>query len=158
MFDLIKKHKPHWVIGENVTGLIKMGLDDVLSDLENENYSTRAFIIPAIAVNGRHQRDRLWIIGNLNSGDGYRERRPQPEGKNIAQRQSEKNVEEGNQWVAELVSRNVAQRFDTYAEARRVLDGIPDRLDRTSALGNAVVPQIPEMIGYAILQAELTPY
>ncbi len=33
-------------------------------------------------------------------------------------------------------------------------DGIPDRVDRTSALGNAVVPQIPELIGRAILQAE----
>lgn len=36
----------------------------------------------------------------------------------------------------------------------RVADGVPSRVDRLKALGNAVVPQIPEMIGYAILQAE----
>ena len=30
---------------------------------------------------------------------------------------------------------------------------VPDRLDRLSAIGNAVVPQIPELIGRAILQA-----
>jgi DNA (cytosine-5)-methyltransferase 1 len=36
----------------------------------------------------------------------------------------------------------------------RVVDGFPGRMDQCGALGNAVVPQIPEMIGHAILQAE----
>ena len=33
-------------------------------------------------------------------------------------------------------------------------DGIPNRVDRLRALGNAVVPQIPEIIGRAIMAAE----
>jgi DNA (cytosine-5)-methyltransferase 1 len=37
----------------------------------------------------------------------------------------------------------------------RVANGVPRRVDRLKALGNAVVPQIPEMIGRAILAAEL---
>jgi len=36
----------------------------------------------------------------------------------------------------------------------RVADGIPNRLDRLKQLGNSLVPQIPEMIGYAILEQE----
>ena len=36
----------------------------------------------------------------------------------------------------------------------RVAHGVPKRVDRLKALGNSVVPQIPEMIGYAILEAE----
>ena len=36
----------------------------------------------------------------------------------------------------------------------RVAHGVPDGMDRIGSLGNAVVPQIPEMIGYAILEAE----
>ncbi len=35
----------------------------------------------------------------------------------------------------------------------RVANGVPDRAHRLKALGNAVVPQIPELIGYAILKS-----
>jgi len=35
----------------------------------------------------------------------------------------------------------------------RVANGVPGRVDRLRALGNAVVPQIPEMIGRAIMDA-----
>ena len=35
----------------------------------------------------------------------------------------------------------------------RVADGIPKRVDRLKQLGNSVVPQIPELIGNAILEA-----
>jgi len=34
-------------------------------------------------------------------------------------------------------------------------DGIPNRMDRVHAIGNAVVPQIPELIGRAILASRL---
>jgi DNA (cytosine-5)-methyltransferase 1 len=39
-------------------------------------------------------------------------------------------------------------------ELGRVADGIRDRSHRLKGLGNAVVPQIPELIGRAILEAE----
>lgn len=35
----------------------------------------------------------------------------------------------------------------------RVAHGVPNRVDRLAELGNAVVPQIPEIIGHAILQS-----
>ncbi len=40
-------------------------------------------------------------------------------------------------------------------ELGRVANGIPDRMDRLTRLGNTVIPQIPEAIGRAILAYEL---
>jgi DNA (cytosine-5)-methyltransferase 1 len=42
--------------------------------------------------------------------------------------------------------------WKTESELGRVADGISDRSHRLKSLGNAVVPQIPEIIGRAILQ------
>ena len=66
MLRLIAEVRPAWVICENVTGHIKLGLDQVLSDLEAEGYSSRTFIIPACAVNAPHRRDRVWIVADTN--------------------------------------------------------------------------------------------
>ena len=67
MFRLIRECRPAWVCGENVAGLIKLGLDEVLSDLEGEGYATRTFNLPACAVGAPHIRQRLWIIAHADS-------------------------------------------------------------------------------------------
>ena len=77
MFRLIRECRPTWVIGENVAGIIKLGLDEVLSDLESEGYATRTFNIPACAVGAPHLRQRLWIVAHSDSDsepDGYGQR------------------------------------------------------------------------------------
>jgi len=64
MFRLVKECRPTWVIGENVSGHIKLGLDTVLEDLESEGYSTRAFSISASSIGANHKRERVWIVGH----------------------------------------------------------------------------------------------
>lgn len=44
--------------------------------------------------------------------------------------------------------------WGTEPDVGRVAHGVSSRVDRLSGLGNAVVPQIPELIGRAILEAE----
>jgi DNA (cytosine-5)-methyltransferase 1 len=44
--------------------------------------------------------------------------------------------------------------WDAEPDVGRVVNGVSCRVDRLKGLGNAVVPQIPEMIGRAILAAE----
>jgi len=69
MFRLVKECRPTWVIGENVGGHIKLGLDTVLENLESEGYSARTFSISASSIGANHQRERVWIIANKNVED-----------------------------------------------------------------------------------------
>jgi len=58
-------------------------------------------------------------------------------------------------WAAdELVHGRLGQAWSSEPDVGRVAHGVPARVDRLRALGNAVVPQIPELIGRAILSAE----
>lgn len=68
MFRVIQLAKSKWVIIENVRGLLTqsggMVFDQVCFDLEAINYEVQAFIIPAVAKNAPHRRDRVWIIAH----------------------------------------------------------------------------------------------
>jgi DNA (cytosine-5)-methyltransferase 1 len=74
MFAVIRNVKPAWVVAENVRGLVTwndgMVLEQVCSDLESEGYEVQPLIIPAVAVNAPHRRDRVWIIACNTEHDG----------------------------------------------------------------------------------------
>ena len=61
---IVEAKRPDWCVFENVYGHIKLGLDEVLSDLEDIGYATRPFVVPACSVNAPHKRNRVWIVGN----------------------------------------------------------------------------------------------
>jgi len=63
MLRVIQELKPTWVCGENVAGIIHMGIDTVLSDLERAGYQCQVLVIPACSVNAPHRRDRCFILG-----------------------------------------------------------------------------------------------
>jgi len=80
MFGVIRNVKPEWVIAENVRGLVTwnegMVLEQVCTDLESEGYEVQPFIIPAVAVNAPHRRDRVWIVAyNKSPGTGQHQPR-----------------------------------------------------------------------------------
>lgn len=171
MFSLIKKHRPTWVIGENVVGHISMGLDEVLSDLESCGFATRALDIPACAVGAPHIRHRVWIlahaesggerreVGNLREADGRQGRtlflKPDSASEISANADSSGRSEQrwGQPIYAKLIASQRGGWWGVEPSMGRVAHGVPNRVDRLKALGNAVVPQIPELIGRAILEA-----
>ena len=61
-FRIIKELRPTWVIGENVSGHIKLGLDAVQEDLESQGYSLRTFSVSASSIGANHQRERIWTV------------------------------------------------------------------------------------------------
>jgi DNA (cytosine-5)-methyltransferase 1 len=133
---LIGEIRPKIVIVENVSALLSRGMDRVLGDLAALGYDAEWHCIQASDVGAKHIRDRVWIVGFM--ADAAREWRLQCWGEQLAQdRETQRKIRE---W------------FDQ-SEPVRVAHGVPDRTHRIKALGNAVVPQIPEIIGRAILSS-----
>lgn len=62
MYRVIQETRPTWVIGENVAGFVNMELDQCIVDLESAGYEVEPLIIPAVAVDAPHRRDRVWIV------------------------------------------------------------------------------------------------
>ena len=176
---LVAELRPTWVIGENVAGHISMGLDDVLSDLEGQGYACRSFVIPACAVGAFHRRDRCWTVAHAsqlqrNGSQHYDIGHSKGTGK--VQNVSKFRNGNGNQDVAHAHKPGsqghgrLRQCSDKWSfgtqrwsepgkwlpkpDVGRVAHGVPRRVDRLKALGNAVVPQVVQMIGHAILEAE----
>lgn len=173
--------RPTWGVFENVAGHISMGLDEVLSDLADEGYAAWTCIIPACAVDAPHRRDRVWIMahtrhagflqrgqhvdgGKVSDKQGRVRRdvlsgRPQREvlanpDSNGRQRQRAERHSKGSPRLCGGKTRWETHTWSTEPAVGRVAYGIPRRVDRLRGLGNAVVPQIPEMIGYAILESK----
>ena len=126
MFRIIKEAKPRFILAENVAGLIQLGLDSVLLDLASEGYSAGSIIIPACAVNAPHRRDRVWIMAHANSERGRG---------GECEREYATNAGEPS-GSPEL------RNWDTEPNVGRVAHGVPDRVHRLKALGNAIVPQV----------------
>lgn len=145
MFNVIKSVKPAWVLCENVTGIIPMALDEVLSDLEDKAYTTQTFIIPACSLNAPHRRERVWILAHSD--------------KSRLQENKQKSC------ASKRIFKKTSNHFDGFVSiggvdpTRKCLkvrrgDGFPEGVDRLKGLGNAVVPQIVEEIGMCILGSD----
>jgi len=86
---IIASKRPSWVVLENVYGHISLGLDSVLTDLESEGYTTRTFVVPAVAVGAPHKRNRVWIVGHTE--DNGRDRGTEATGREGAESQQDES-------------------------------------------------------------------
>ena len=123
---LVREIRPRYVIAENVSALRSKGLNVVLSDLASVGYDAEWHCIPASAINAPHRRDRVWVMAYAQS---------------IGRAWEPRHVTKSDWWARE-------------PGVGRVVDGFPGRVDRIRCLGNALVPQIAELIGRAIIEAD----
>ncbi|HJS81337.1 MAG TPA: DNA cytosine methyltransferase [Nitrososphaera sp.] len=150
---IIGEVRPRYAIVENVTNLLAgewgTWFGRVLGDLAEVGYDAEWHCIPASAVGSFQERDRIWIVAY-----------PFSEGR--SRLVTSKNFGTIGSWRMcsekdlQSISNNPFQPGDSWPTPllRRMDDGVPSRVDRIKGLGNAVVPQIPELIGRAILEAE----
>lgn len=178
MLRVIATIKPTYVVGENVTGIIGLALDTVLSDLEAQDYTTETFIIPACGKNAWHRRDRVWIVAYANSigrqdeqkengkslCNGKRNNTTEKQSREQQQCRTRKSssfftntnntgCEEQRQPItdgSELFAPKCSSWWEVEPGMGRVVDGLPGRVDRLKGLGNAIVPQVAYEIFSAI--------
>ena len=147
MFEIIRSCRPHWVLAENVAGHISMGLDEVLSDLESEDYTVQPLIIPACAVDAPHRRDRVWIVAySIKTGRNDIQTIQCKTNVKNAQRTSTSDLGHypGDEWTwAKRDLRDLREDYD-----------LSEGMDRLGALGNAIVPQVAYQIINAMIQAD----
>lgn len=141
MFRLLSETRG-WGVFENVRGLLTSEngqyFGRILRDLASIGYTCEWFCLPAEAVGAEHIRERIWIITYPNKTQ----------------------LERG------CISKRVQQEYTNSSYSRwgkdkpgvdRALNGLSGWMDRIRGfrlerIGNAVVPQIPELIGRAIMK------
>lgn len=178
MLRIIGECRPRYAIFENVTGLLTgergKWFAQFLYDLAKIRYDAEWHCISASYLSAPHHRDRVWIIaypsiehdGKRNAGTSERQK---PEfggcigsGKVFANANAERcerfaqvahNLKQQVEFMRS--SQDHRERFNlSEPPLCGANDGVSRRLDRLKRLGNAVVPQIPEAIGRAILEVE----
>jgi DNA (cytosine-5)-methyltransferase 1 len=131
-FHLIRECRPNVVFGEQVASAIRHGwLDLVSADLEAEGYAVGGAVLGAHSVGALHGRQRLYWVGA--NADSFRPQRIERE-----------HGEVRKAWRPEQFARLVQDELRVSIPSGKhgaLSDGIPNRLVRLRAYGNAIVPQ-----------------
>jgi DNA (cytosine-5)-methyltransferase 1 len=130
---LIGAIRPTYVVLENSAALLARGMGRILRDLAVLRYDAEWHCISSADIGAPHKRERIWLVAY-------------PEG-----------VRQGQLWGKWCETQSKAPGSLHWPEyeppSERVAHGLSDQLHRVTALGNAVVPQIPELIGRAIIHS-----
>jgi DNA (cytosine-5)-methyltransferase 1 len=132
---LIGEVRPQFAIVENSPNLLAGGhgrwFSRVLGDLAALGYDAEWHCIPAAAVGANHIRDRVWIVA-------------------YPARERPGQLRWGERAEKSAKARDLRWQ-EPEPRVGRVADDVSYRVDRLEALGNTVVPLIPELIGEAIM-------
>lgn len=131
MLRLTLLNKPTYLVAENVS---EDAIRPAADQLAAIGYSVTVRNISGSDCGAPHVRSRWWLVAHPHEESEF-------------QRALDAEVAK----LPELCSG--LWGAETYARAVRVSDGVPHRVHRVEALGNAVLPKIPQVIGNAILQA-----
>jgi DNA (cytosine-5)-methyltransferase 1 len=148
---IVEAIQPQWVIVENVSSGAKRWVDQTQAHLEQLGYETLPVPLSAQGVGAHHIRRRIFVIAHA-IGDPIRDwakRLPSRSQDGVQGQRQTEPLDDGT--VGSTRKLSVApSSWAVVPFIRRVADGFPYWLDRNRALGNSVVPQCAEVIGYMI--------
>lgn len=177
---IVRECEPEWCFFENVAGHLTLGFDVVARDLEAMGYRVAAGLFTATEVGAPHRRQRLfilaharhlskgrasgrveaeggWALGQSSGPDapvGHADD-PRLEGRREPERES---PDEWAAWPPGPEERDRWARVPEELEPAvcRVAHGLPHRVDRLKALGNAAVPAVAALAWCALRERILS--
>ncbi len=147
MLRLISECRPKFTIFENVTDLIAGFRGELfskfLNDLAKIGQDVEWHCISASELGAAHHRDRVWIIAYPNGSVPQGLEFPKP----LLAHTEESRRREYTRAVDATIP------ADDYTKMRPNFDDVSGQMGQLKGYGNAVVPQIPEIIGRAIIES-----
>ncbi len=173
--DALRHLRPRYALLENVPGHLSLGFGRVLGDLAELGYDAEWQCVPAAAVGAPHLRWRVFVVADAGGAgpQGVGGERgpagwavaagcgePLADADGVAGPSPESvGGRPGALGEPGAVSGAVGRRgllrghWTVEPDVGRVAHGVPARVDRLRCLGNAVVPQVAELIGRRIVEA-----
>lgn len=135
-FKIIEREKPTWIVTENVAHTWRRWVPQLRLALHSIGYSSLPLKVRASDVGADHERARIFIIAHADS--------------ELLWQLSWWLSGEGRKMATEF-----AKSWDKKPKRLGNNDGLPSWVDRRTALGNAIVPQIAEIIACGIRHVSL---
>ena len=138
---LVDELRPEFVGVENVSALLGRGMGRVLGDLAALGYDAEWHCIPASYAGARQLRDRVWIVA-------YPQRDALQGRQTVTAAWCKKSRAEQLAGLVQPCSWPTVSG----ARDRGTGHGVPRGVHRNKQLGNAIVPQVPELLGTAVIE------
>jgi len=147
LFKIVRKRRPPVIFGEQVAGIGgESWLDRVSSDLESEGYAVGASVIHASSAGAPHARPRIFFVADTPS---QRHEEPWEHWANPCDRPQDAFRE-----ADRLVN---AFRRSALPFLCTIHDGLPGRVGRMRAYGNAIVPRAAAIFIRAYMMMRAAP-
>jgi DNA (cytosine-5)-methyltransferase 1 len=174
--EAISELRPKYAILENVRGHLSLGGVSVIGELADIGYDAEWRVVSAASVGAHHRRDRVVIVAypasqhsngsNDYTGVGSRPKAfPQfgdSSGEKAMGDPNSKGWERCSELSEEIPKRSGLNQpgesagwsgiWEPEPNVGRVAHGVSSRVDRLRGLGNAVVPQVAEVIGRLVVK------
>lgn len=163
---------PRFVVVENVSALLSRGLGDVLGTLSDLGYDAQWQTVRASDIGAPHQRERVFVVAysasvqrHVCENNGRRDccgagtiSKPGNSDSNLRPRRTNERAKPG----LDRATNGIPGRVDRWPsrpgkaqepwEAPRTCEACGVASARIKALGNAVVPQVAEVVGRWLLE------
>lgn len=145
MLRVICELRPRVAVMENVPAITFRGLPRILGGLSAAGYDSEWKIISARETGAFHLRKRMFVVAYSS-------------GQRLERCKNQEITRILGPWREEQFTRLLSSQWKLGIPTKSnsgIHDGIPGRMDRLKALGNAIVPQCSELLGRYIFNSGL---